>query len=210
MVGKIITDVIAAVVQPFWFCLLLSFLFMFAYKQYQSFTAAVKQWFTWFRSEREFRRVFVLAFYVGLVLFRTLLNRGLQVKPLGDVWGEWLLPSLAQGDWKAAKNAFENLLMLIPFPILVFWAKGELLLKKRTLGEIIGKSALMAFCFSFGIEALQVVFFVGTWQVSDLVLNTLGGIIGGILYGLLSRRKKHNNQMQKEEEKDEKAELASE
>lgn len=39
------------------------------------------------------------------------------------------------------------------------------------------------------IEIIQLVLFLGTFQISDLVQNTLGGIIGGLLYWTVEKRK---------------------
>ena len=38
---------------------------------------------------------------------------------------------------------------------------------------------------SFTIEFLQVLLHVGTFQLSDLCYNTVGGVCGGILYYLV-------------------------
>ena len=40
-----------------------------------------------------------------------------------------------------------------------------------------------AFLFSLSVELLQLFLRVGTFQLSDLCYNTLGGIIGGVIYG---------------------------
>ena len=46
----------------------------------------------------------------------------------------------------------------------------------------IGITAAISFSFSLGIELCQILFLVGTFQISDLVTNTAGGLIGGIIY----------------------------
>ena len=44
----IITNVLTALYQPFWFVVILSVLFMFVYKAYPSIKKAVKDWISWF------------------------------------------------------------------------------------------------------------------------------------------------------------------
>ena len=43
-------------------------------------------------------------------------------------------------------------------------------------------STKITFLFSFAIEMLQLFLRLGTWQLSDLFYNTLGGAIGGLIY----------------------------
>ena len=44
---------------------------------------------------------------------------------------------------------------------------------------------VLAFVISLFIEVNQLLFQVGTFQISDLVYNTLSGLIGYILYRIL-------------------------
>lgn len=46
------------------------------------------------------------------------------------------------------------------------------------------RTVLYSFELSFLVEVLQLVFRVGTFDVDDLILNTLGGLIGFLLYFL--------------------------
>ena len=41
---------------------------------------------------------------------------------------------------------------------------------------------LISFGISFFIEINQLIFAIGTFQVSDLVYNTISGVIGGVIY----------------------------
>ena len=51
-----------------------------------------------------------------------------------------------------------------------------------TIGSVLWNSAKITFLFSFAIEMLQLFLRLGTWQLSDLFYNTLGGAIGGLIY----------------------------
>lgn len=47
--------------------------------------------------------------------------------------------------------------------------------------------------FSFIIEFLQLLFHLGTFQISDLCYNTLGGTIGGVIYFVSYKFKNEKN-----------------
>ncbi|RHU86420.1 VanZ family protein [Ruminococcus sp. OM08-7] len=47
--------------------------------------------------------------------------------------------------------------------------------------------------FSFIIEFLQLLFHLGTFQISDLCYNTLGGTIGGEIYFVSYKLKNEKN-----------------
>lgn len=46
-------------------------------------------------------------------------------------------------------------------------------------------TVLLSFLFSLSIETVQLVFKVGSFDVDDMILNTLGGILGYILYKIV-------------------------
>lgn len=166
--------------QPFWFAVILSVFFMFVYKSYSGVTIAVKQWISWFKTDKLFRKIFVLVFYTTMILFRTLLNRDIWMNPLSNILGNW---RLLQSDGTISTEPIENCILFIPFIILLFWIYRERLLGKSTFfRKILWLSAKITFLFSFSIEMLQLLFRLGTWQLSDLVHNTLGGVAGGIIY----------------------------
>ena len=45
--------------------------------------------------------------------------------------------------------------------------------------------------FSISIEMLQLFLRLGTFQLSDLFYNTVGGMIGGLMYYGIAKAKKH-------------------
>lgn len=47
--------------------------------------------------------------------------------------------------------------------------------------QVSGRSDIVA-VFSLVIELAQLLFHLGTFQISDLTYNTLGGAVGGVLY----------------------------
>ena len=179
IVKSIITNVLTALYQPFWFSIILSVLIMFLYKKYPSVREAAKDWISWFKSDSTFRRTFLLAFYTVMILFRTLLNRNMGLNPVSDVIGTWGLYN-AKGE--LTTECIENLALFIPFTILLLWVAKARILKRMTIGSVLWNSTKITFLFSFAIEMLQLFLRLGTWQLSDLFYNTLGGAIGGLIY----------------------------
>ena len=179
IISKIITNVLTALYQPFWFAVILSVLFMFVYKAYPSIKRAATDWISWFKSDPSFRRIFFLVFYTVMILFRTLLNRNMWSNPVINVIGVWGLYN-AKGE--LTTECVENLALFIPFTILLLWEAKDRILTKMTIGSVLWNSTKITFLFSFTIEMLQLFLRLGTWQLSDLFYNTLGGAIGGLIY----------------------------
>ena len=49
---------------------------------------------------------------------------------------------------------------------------------------------MIAFCFSISIEMLQLLLRLGTFQLSDIFYNTVGGVIGGLVYYVAMKTRK--------------------
>lgn len=152
---------------------------MFVYKTYPSIKQAVKDWISWFKSDALFRRTFFLVFYTVMILFRTLLNRNMWANPVSDVIGTWGLYN-AKGE--LTTECIENLALFIPFTVLLLWVVREKNLIRVTMRIVLWDSMKITFLFSFTIEMLQLFLRLGTWQLSDIFYNTLGGIMGGLIY----------------------------
>ena len=195
--GKVITDILTAFYQPFWFALLLTVVFMFAYKYNSNLKEALKKWITWFKNEEQFRRVFYLAFYTVIVLFRTLFDRTLFENPLSNVMGEWRFYDEVNGQLVFNANVPENILLLLPFIVLLFVSFKEKLFKdKVTILKVLGHSFVISFLSSLTIETLQLLLHLGTWQLSDLFYNTVGGAAGGMIY-FICYKIKHRRRISK-------------
>ena len=107
LLGKIFTNILTALYEPFGFSILLSFLVMFFYLYAYEPQEAGKGWknaiVTWYQKFKEsvfFRKLFLLAFVTSLILFRTLLNRDLWMNPLSDVMGGWGIWETVNGEQK--------------------------------------------------------------------------------------------------------------
>ena len=182
IIKMIVTNVLTALLSTVWIFIILAILFMFFYlfTTEHGWKAAWRKWIDAFKSKSEFRRVFLLAFYTALILFRTLLNRNLWLNPLVNVMGGW---SLYDANGQLTTESIENVILFVPFSMLLLWIFGEKLCgSKIYFYKVIRKSCKIVFLCSLSIEVSQVIFRVGTFQIADLFYNTLGGIIGGIIY----------------------------
>ena len=68
------------------------------------------------------------------------------------------------------------------------WAQNILLAVIGLSAGVIVASGL----FSFVIEFSQLLFHLGTFQISDLVYNTLGGTVGGLAYYIIYKFRYRN------------------
>lgn len=191
MVNKIITNILTVLYQPFWVSITLtifvSFFYMYAYQPTETgkgTKAAFKAWWKIVKSSAFFRKFLVLDFYGVLILCKTLYYRSIWVNPLVDImggWGIWKVSS-STGEIQLTTECFENILLILPFIFMLLWTFGEKILKDHRLVNIAKISIVVSFSFSFAIETAQLIFRVGTWQLADLLYNTLGGVIGGLIY----------------------------
>ncbi len=187
LLGKIFTNVLMAFYEPFGFSLLLSFLVMFFYLYAYEAQDAGKGWknaiVTWYKEFKKsvfFRKLFLLAFVISMILFRTLLNRNLWMNPLSDVMGGWGIWKMVNGEEKLTTECVENVIMMIPFTSIVMWTFWEKV--DKNWKKMLWQSGKIAFVFSVVIEMLQLLLRLGTFQLSDIFYNTVGGVVGGFIY----------------------------
>ena len=128
LLGKIFTNILTALYEPFGFSLLLSFLAMFFYLYAYKPIEAGKGWknamVTWYREFKEsmfFRKLFFLAFVTSLILFRTLLNRNLWMNPVSNIMGGWGIWEIVNGEQQLTTECIENVIMMVPFSAVVMW-----------------------------------------------------------------------------------------
>ena len=187
LLGKILSNILIALYEPFWFSLLLSFLAMFFYLYAYEPQNAGKGWksaivtlYQKFRERVFFRKLFFLVFVISLILFRTLLNRKMWTNPLSDIMGGWGIWKTVNGEQKLTTECIENVIMMVPFSAVVMWTFEEKL--GNGWKKILRQSGKIAFIFSVSIEMLQLLLRLGTFQLSDIFYNTVGGVLGGLMY----------------------------
>lgn len=186
---NVINHVLKSLYQYFWGSLLLTFILMVCYlfvyeknESGQGIKRTLVLWFSYFRRSFDFRLLFFLVFYSSMICFRTLLSRGLSFDPLKNVIGDWSLY-----DFNAVKNTvvstygIQNILLFVPFSFLLLWFLNTRK-NRKSIGRSLFRSCMYSFVFSLIIEFLQLILCLGTFQVSDVAYNTLGGIIGSLLY----------------------------
>lgn len=76
------------------------------------------------------------------------------------------------------KEVISNVIIFIPFGILISMLKC----KKGVLAKIIP-----IFLTSLSFEALQYVFSIGSTDINDLITNTVGGIVGIIIFWIFKK-----------------------
>ena len=187
LLGKILTNILTDLYEPFGFSLLLPFFAMLFYLYAYEPSAAGKGWknaiVTWYQKFKEsvfFRKLFLLAFVTSMILFRTLLNRNLWLNPLSDVMGGWGIWETKNGEQVLTTECIENVIMMVPFSAVVMWTFGEKI--GNDWKKILCNSGKIAFIFSVSIEMLQLLLRLGTFQLSDIFYNTVGGAVGGLMY----------------------------
>lgn len=199
VIRKVIKSVLTALYQPFGAAVLLTFIAMFVFIYVKEHKWQKKNliknicstWFSYFKKNSEFRRTFLLVFYSTMILFRTILNRDIWFDPLSDIMGGW---GLYDADGNLTTEAIENLMLFIPFTVLLLWAfRRELLGEKPGLKKTLWEATKAVGIFSFTIEFSQLLFHLGTFQIADLVYNTLGGTIGGFAYYIIYKVR-HGNE----------------
>lgn len=195
ILGEILTNILTALYEPFGFSLLLSFFAMFFWLfAYESegagngWKSAILTWYKKFKKSVFFRRLFLLAFVISMILFRTLLNRNMWMNPLSKVMGGWGIWETVNGKRQLTTECIENVIMMMPFSALVMWTFEEKV--GNNWKKILSQSGKIAFIFSISIEMLQLLLRLGTFQLSDIFYNTLGGVLGGLIYYMLKKVRK--------------------
>ena len=159
---SIIIDVLQSFYREFFPSLLLATLFMYVYLYAVHSESGGKGWkraaldfFVNFKESQKFRKVFYLSLYTGMII------------SFERKTGEMILTT----------ECIENIILFLPFGILymLFCEQG----KKE---KCFLRSIILSFLLSISIELLQLLLHFGTFQLSDLFFNTLGGTIGGSIY----------------------------
>lgn len=81
------------------------------------------------------------------------------------------------GFYNVMINLAGNVIAFIPFGALIRWVINRSVKWYFVMG--------CTFLFSLSVELLQLVAKVGSFDVDDLILNTLGGLLGYFVYFLL-------------------------
>ena len=118
--------------------------------------------------------IMVFSLYLMIILVITFFSRedggwtGMDLE-LFSTWGT-----------NARNHAFvvENVLLFIPYGFICPWAFPWL--------RGFFRNTFAAFVTSFGVETIQLITGRGYFQVDDILTNVLGGIIGYLIYRMIS------------------------
>lgn len=141
------------------------------------------------KKEKEFYKiVFIILFCLYIVIMMNLLffndyygrtymeSRSYNLEPLKEI-KRFIFKRkyMTLEGWTS--NLFGNVIAFIPLGLFV-----PILCKQyRDFFKISFLSLFMSFC----IESLQIYYIVGIFDVDDMILNTLGGIIGYIIFMII-------------------------
>ena len=89
---------------------------------------------------------------------------------------------------KLTTECIENVIMMMPFSAVVMWSFEEMIGNRWK--KILWQSGKIAFIFSVSIEMLQLLLRLGTFQRSDIFYNTVGGVLGGLMYCAVVKARK--------------------
>ena len=84
--------------------------------------------------------------------------------------------------------------MMVPFSAVMMWTFEEKL--GNGWKKILRQSGKIAFIFSVSIEMLQLLLRLGTFQLSDIFYNTVGGVLGGLMYYAVMKRCEKKNRLE--------------
>ncbi len=104
-------------------------------------------------------------------------NYRYNLKPFAEIKRFYYLIG-TESNTKAVLNLFGNVICFLPFGL---YQAAELNSKKF----LILKVTLLTLLFSLCIETVQLYFKIGIFDVDDLILNTAGGFLGGVIYRIL-------------------------
>ena len=104
------------------------------------------------------------------------------------VMGGWGIWEIVNGEQKLTTECIENVIMMVPFSAVVMWTFGKKI--GNSWKKILWQSGKIAFIFSISIEMLQLLLRLGTFQLSDILYNTVGGVLGGLMYCAVMRARK--------------------
>ncbi|AZN42404.1 VanZ family protein [Paenibacillus albus] len=80
---------------------------------------------------------------------------------------------------KGLLNLVGNISIFLPFGVLTGFLNSQ---KRLTVLTVVA----LSFALSSALEISQAVFSIGQFDVDDIILNTYGGLVGCILYGLFT------------------------
>lgn len=124
----------------------------------------------------------LLFIYIYFILDKTLLDRTFGAE--NNIELALTIPNILEiNNARDNIEAIENLIFFIPYTF--FLLQSSLLEKIKSIKDIL----ILSFFTSLVIEVLQYITTLGTFQLSDLLYNTLGGLVGYVIYKIINIKK---------------------
>ena len=125
---------------------------------------------------KEIIRTYLFVTYINFVLWMTIFSRPIGIYPKKITFFVYLL----KYDWYSLLQVIQNISLMIPF--------GMFMRKYMVTIFVIG----LTLCFSVFIEITQLITRCGTFQVDDIIFNTIGGAVGCLVYSLIYLHSKND------------------
>ena len=163
-----------------------SFLFVFFYMYVRrlGIRKTFALWFLRIRKDKHFRLVLALAICVFFILFNTVFCRRIIENPLANALGTFVLVDF---NGRVNIDGISNILLFIPYGVVLCCVLSGKNSQNYNFLEFRVVYGIFKNCFLFAllIEIMQLIFSIGTFQLSDICYNVIGGVIGGIMFVVL-------------------------
>ena len=171
----LIQDIFISFFQVIWFSSIIAALSLYIYEKNpsKSLKELIVEFLQMFKNNKKLKNKYFIFLYFAFVAFMTLFNRKPYLNPLNNIFGGWNL-FFTNGQFNA--DAVENVILFIPMGAILTFYASSMNIKKWSY--VLSRCIMI----SLGIETIQLFLFLGTFQFADVFYNTLGGIIGGIIY----------------------------
>lgn len=118
--------------------------------------------------------------YVAFVLYETVLSRKNKITEVKLELG-WSYRSLLQGNRGMLSQIYLNIMLFVPIGIF-----SEMIFQNKRKGSRLF-SILFGLILSISVEFLQLTLHCGTFELDDMLNNTIGTIVGILIAGLLKK-----------------------
>lgn len=157
-------------------------IYVIEYKKEKNFFKILKKLRIKYIKDKRGKWKFLFFVYISFILQKTILNRTFGAN--NNLELALTIPNILEiSEDRNNIGAIENLIFFIPYTF--FLLQSFSLRKLKSIKYIL----ILNFITSLTIEILQYVTTLGTFQLSDLLYNTLGGVIGYIIYRIINIKK---------------------
>lgn len=184
-INAVFTDLFLTIYRYTGFGLLFGFFFILAITAFRKngIKATVKNFCRDLIKNPTVRWQFLFAIYLFMTLARTLICRNIWQAPWADIIGNW---GLYTKEGTLNFEGFENVFLFLPLMLFFYLAFAEKYGEYK-LYKLCWHAVKWSFLFSAAIEICQLFGRLGTFQLADIAQNTLGGLLGALIYWIAER-----------------------